>query len=251
MIKTNFKIQIPDRVYNKVIYWVKKSSVEISGFGTVVYFPKESTFVIQDAILLKQENGAAHTDIDPASLGKAMYELHQRNAPGELKWWWHSHVNMQTFWSGTDENTIKDLGKNGWIIATVFNKREEQRSAFSCTADIPLLGKSDYFADQLSFEKITYEDKTLIKAWDDEFDLNVKEIKYPIVWKKKDDAIVKEVKIIDDWDAITEEAALLKMTPLEYSKILDGGTEKELAELNRKLTDIYVNMSWSDHYGNN
>ena len=36
---------------------------------------------------------------------------------------------MGVFWSGTDHQAIEQIGKNGWVLATVFNKKAEQRTA--------------------------------------------------------------------------------------------------------------------------
>lgn len=121
------KIMIPCHVFEKIMFWVDKADFEVSGFGKAVF--DGTNFQVLDAILLKQTGSGTHTDIDPLSLSKVQYEL--RETPGELRFWWHSHVNMNTFMSGTDQTTLKELGSQGWAIATVFNKRREVTSALS------------------------------------------------------------------------------------------------------------------------
>lgn len=122
------KILIPRLVYDKVMYWVNKADFEVSGFGKVTYNIETDEYTVTDAFLLKQEGGAAHTDIDPESLGRLMYE--SKDAPGDLNWWWHSHVRMQAFWSGTDKETIKKIGMRGYCVATVFNQMHQTQSAY-------------------------------------------------------------------------------------------------------------------------
>lgn len=122
------RMKIPHTVYEKVMYWVNRADFEVSGFGKVTYDPSDNSYTVTDAFLLKQEGGAAHTDIDPASLGKLMFE--SKDAPGDLNWWWHSHVKMAAFWSQTDKDTIMSIGKKGYCVATVFNQREETKSAY-------------------------------------------------------------------------------------------------------------------------
>lgn len=128
------KLYIPQEVWDKVLFWVRHKDMEVSGFGKIKYVPEAQRFEVVDAYLLDQVGGSAHTDIDDASLSRLMYEA--RTVEGELSWWWHSHVKMPVFWSGTDTSTIKDLGKNGWIVASVFNQREEVRSALCYAVDV-------------------------------------------------------------------------------------------------------------------
>lgn len=122
------KILFTRKAHDKINYWVQKSEVEISGFGLVKYDKPSLTFIVTDAFLLEQTCGAAHTDIEAQSLSKLMFKT--KDAENQrLKLWWHSHVNMSAFWSGTDIATIKELGGQGWITATVFNKKGENKSA--------------------------------------------------------------------------------------------------------------------------
>ena len=53
-----------------------------------------------------------------------------REDEGDLTFWWHSHNSMAAFWSGTDHATIEDLGKNGYVVATVFNHKREYKTAY-------------------------------------------------------------------------------------------------------------------------
>jgi proteasome lid subunit RPN8/RPN11 len=123
---SSIKLIIPDEIYQKIIWWVRKATGECSGFGKVVY--KDGAFRVESAMLVKQSNSSAETEIDGGDLAKAMYDL--REAPGDLVWWWHSHVNMDVFWSSTDREAIEMVGAGGYCIATVFNKRCEYLSAY-------------------------------------------------------------------------------------------------------------------------
>lgn len=122
------ELQIPKLVHDKIMYWIDKTDQEVSGFGKILWNAEEKAFVVSDVWLVKQEVGAAHTDIDETAIGKLLYQT--KDMPGDLRFWWHSHVNMDVFWSGTDTETIKSLGSKGWIVASVFNKKREIRTAF-------------------------------------------------------------------------------------------------------------------------
>lgn len=177
----DYSVTIPRQIYDQIMHWIFKAGKnEISGFGTIKYDAEKKDFMVMKAILLKQENQASHTEIDPQSLMKAMYEL--RNAEGEMRWWWHSHVQMGVFWSGTDMDTIQDLGKNGWILATVFNQKHEKRSAFLTKSETnsALLGQQDQniFVDEIPTSIVSYYDTTMFDEWDEAFKTNVTEKKW-------------------------------------------------------------------------
>lgn len=167
----DYKLIIPREVFDKINHWVHKATRdEISGFGNIVVDHKEKTFEVIDAILLKQENAGSSTDIDAQSLSQAMYRM--RNTEGEMKWWWHSHVQMATFWSGTDMTTIEELGDNGWILATVFNQKNERRTAFF-TKSVSEFGDHEVFADEMTTVITSYYDQSLFDAWNKEYTDNV------------------------------------------------------------------------------
>jgi len=159
------KVEIEEDVYEKVMYWINKCSYEISGLGKVIYDEQRKCFKVIDAMLLKQENTSVTTEIDGAAISQAMYHL--RDTPGSLNWWWHSHVNFDVFWSGTDLKAIESLASNGWFLNTVFNKKEEMRTCYYQTAPFSI------FADNIQTSILQYVDEELAKEWDKEFDEKV------------------------------------------------------------------------------
>lgn len=127
-----YNVNLTDKANSKIKYWVGKCDKEVSGFGITIYDSTKKEFVVTDVFLIEQTVGAAHTDISPEGMAKLMYNT--RNEIGSLNFWWHSHVNMDVFWSGQDMETIMKLGSNGFIVASVFNKREEIRTAIAYVA---------------------------------------------------------------------------------------------------------------------
>jgi hypothetical protein len=156
--------------FRKIMYWTYKASEEVSGLGTVTYDSKEGAFRVHSAMLLPQLNGPTSTDIDEKAVQKAMFEL--RDAPGSMRFWWHSHVNMGTFWSGTDHDTIKQIGDHGWVLAMVVNKKNELRSAFY--GGKAMMGEFPLFIDELT-TNLEYG-AACEQAWADEFKLNVTDV---------------------------------------------------------------------------
>lgn len=229
------RFNIPRDVYDKIMYWVNKSSDEVSGFGTLTVNGEDITVV--DAFLLPQKVGGAHTDIDPEALSKLQYQCYRDKIEGELKWWWHSHVKMDVFWSGTDKETIKQLGEQGWIVATVFNQKNEQRSAFCAQVDVPMLGKKAYFVDELSVFYTNYYPAGATETWDKDFEECVTKNKYTPkyessllngfdYWERekytKGKRKLRDYTRATDQEKVKQEAKLLGMSIAEYTAICDG-----------------------------
>ncbi len=168
-------IEILPEVREKIMYWVEKCPREISGLGKVIH--NKGSMLITSAHLLNQENTAASTEIDAADVGRLEYET--RDEEGALNFWWHSHVDMDVYWSVTDMSTIHEFGDNGWCLAGVFNKKNEQRFA--------------YYQGGSSFYPPAWSDAIDVKirmgghkveSWDKEYDERVK-TPVPIVYNKQ------------------------------------------------------------------
>lgn len=172
----DLEILIDDLVYQEVMHYVNKSDFEVSGLGKVVVEKDGDSTVLRvtKVIILPQKNTSVHTELDPAAIGKAEYEL--RNEPGDLRWWWHSHVKMETFWSNEDLNTIAELSQHDWFCATVFNQEEDMRSAYAQAAPIRFMMD----------EVLTYSPrripKELTDRWDAQYTKNVQN--QPREWTK-------------------------------------------------------------------
>ena len=165
-------VQIDAMVYYKIMHWVQKENQEVSGLGMIEVDHETNTLRVVDAILLTQENTGSSTEIDAAAIGKAMHEFRQRAAPGMLKWWWHSHVNMPVFWSGTDVAAMKclaggDTDTPSWFVATVFNKKAEMLSAYVQNRPIKLVQTELPTAVKFQFKE------GLVSSWDEEYDSKV------------------------------------------------------------------------------
>ena len=153
-------------VYQKVMYWVDRADTEVSGLGAIEIIDGVPTVI--DVILLDQECTGVETELDPEAICKALYAYEKSGKPGDIRWWWHSHVNMDVFWSGTDYAAIEQLGKSGWFLSTVFNKKRELRTAFYGTSPMKL------FVDSIMTTIHQQIPQELINAWDLEFKEKVK-----------------------------------------------------------------------------
>jgi hypothetical protein len=145
-----YNINITAKANDKIQFWVNRAIGEVGGMGIGTYDAATKSFTVTDAFLIEQTVGGAHTDLTAEGMGKLMFQTARME--GDLCFWWHSHSNMPVFWSGTDQETILKLGANGFIFASVFNKKDEVRSACAFTATSALNdGKQEIvFLDDIS-----------------------------------------------------------------------------------------------------
>ena len=136
---SKLRVIISPKAHAKISTWVKECPIECSGVGKALRLA-DGAFLITEALLLKQEGTSVTTRLDPADIGKAMFET--KDSEGELTWWWHSHVDMEAFWSGTDLTTINELSDKGYCLATVFNRAGDMLSAYEQSGH-------EYFPDVL------------------------------------------------------------------------------------------------------
>lgn len=169
------EVVIDQLVYQKIMHWVNKSNYEVSGLGKVVL--EGGRYRVVDVMLLPQKNGSTHTDIEGDVVGKAMYEL--RETPGHLNFWWHSHVNMSVFWSGTDMDTIRKIGEGGWFLSTVFNKKQEMKSSLyvnNAFVNPELFKDKAVFIDDLPTNILNAISPELLAMWDRDYETNVENV---------------------------------------------------------------------------
>lgn len=122
-------LYIPMDIHSQVMSYVMACDIEISGKGQVL--PYKDGFMVTKVYLPKQECTGVTTEIDAASMGKVEYEAVLNEDQGELIWWWHSHVDMETRFSSVDLTTIKGESADGArMIATVFNKSFDMNTAY-------------------------------------------------------------------------------------------------------------------------
>jgi hypothetical protein len=239
-------VQIDEEVYAKVMHWINKAPGEVSGLGKVQLV--DGIFMVTSAILLKQENTSTTTEIDASAIGKAMFLL--KDEPGHLNWWWHSHVNMGVFWSGTDIDAIKDIGKNGWCLATVFNKKEDVKSAYYQKGSDFM---PEVFADDIETEHTYIATEGEIEDWNSEYDENVKTKPYTPPKARAYTGQTKANIYVPPWATEFHNPFTAEIPSHREDSYKDFGIRKELDRISGKYDDDveedYINPFASDESG--
>ncbi len=121
------KVKITKEAHQKLRYFTELCHTEISGLGKVKEMP--GFLEIYDIEIFEQRVSGAHSNLDPDVL--AMF-LHEKFVAGEsvkdYKVWWHSHVNMEAYFSPTDISTIEMSSEFPYLVSIVTNKRGEDRA---------------------------------------------------------------------------------------------------------------------------
>ncbi len=175
------KLIFPIKQYQKLRTYVNATEYEISGLGKVK--KDGENFVIEEVRLFRQKATMGNTILDKRDLGKFYDEL-VRNGEDLRNWklWFHSHCDMEAFWSSVDVKTIEDfdneMAQDNWMISLVTNKsgktliRIDIFQPIRCTID------------DIDFD-IDFEDKELEEATLDEITEKV-EIYVPFQTKNRE-----------------------------------------------------------------
>ena len=158
-----FKVNIPQKLYAKIMYFVDKSSIEISMMARIKH-DEENSMTITNVYLVEQENSSAETEMSDAAIAKLLYST--RNDEGMLNCWIHSHVNMGVFWSGTDHAAMRQIGGNGYCVSLVFNKKRDVKCAYYQGKDS---FKPAVFADNIEVKIVEDIHADVYKSWEKEY----------------------------------------------------------------------------------
>ena len=118
------KLQLTREQHAEIMEYVKQCPDEIGGLGTV-FFDDNGTAHVEHLFMVKQEVHGTTCELDPADINRVMFEAFEKNAEGQLCFWWHSHVHMGVSPSGQDDKTMAQIGNAGFAVAMIINKRGE------------------------------------------------------------------------------------------------------------------------------
>ncbi|MBI4142969.1 hypothetical protein HY480_03790 [Candidatus Uhrbacteria bacterium] len=119
-------IEITEAALRKIYAYIHGFPLEISGFGRIAEV-RPGVFRITDAFLVRQDHASgAHVTITEGFAEFCAAELTADRSIEDVRFWWHSHVDMEAFWSATDDGTASTIGTD-WLVSFVGNKRHEFR----------------------------------------------------------------------------------------------------------------------------
>ena len=130
---------IPLASYQKIMAYAEIATGEITGFADVDYNTEKKALVVGEVYLLEQEAAAAHVEMNEEIVADFNLQMVKKGLTQLPRLWWHSHVDMETFFSGTDDDTILDLKNDSFMVALVVNKKRKMHALLNFCAPIPLI----------------------------------------------------------------------------------------------------------------
>ena len=145
-IKPSTSLHIPLIIEQKIDAYINAVDGEISGMGKLSYDKETHTFTVEDIKIFKQECTATTTKLDESALAKFLTELVKSGEnPADWFLWWHSHVDMKAYFSGTDTDTIETSKEYATLLSLVVNRagdkvaRLDTHSPYRMTEDVDVL----------------------------------------------------------------------------------------------------------------
>ena len=156
------KILFTKEAWDKIHLYIEHCPNEISGLGAAKF--DGDNIIINDIGIWKQECGPAETEvIDHESVVTLAAEMIAKgHSMEELCVWWHSHANIDSFFSATDHNCIEKWINNKFLVAVVGNKKGKYKGMVAIKQPIPC--HIDDIEVGLATEEIDISQAEVIKA---------------------------------------------------------------------------------------
>jgi len=122
-------LYFPENSWKKLFAYADIASGEISGLGKITLHENGTDFIVNDIFLLEQVSGVGSTNLNPDSVAKFITDLIVAGEnPADVKLWFHSHGNIDVFWSSTDNTTIQGFSDASYMLSIVVNKRFQHKA---------------------------------------------------------------------------------------------------------------------------
>jgi len=126
---------------------------EVGCFGYVTLHPDKQLAYVDDLFLVPQAASAAEVDFIKDGLPYAVEKAVADDRLDDLRFCIHSHGEIGTMWSGTDEKMIATMGVNAdWFVSCVTNRKGSMRGRIDVFRFDPL-GEYHFKLDELRMYK--------------------------------------------------------------------------------------------------
>lgn len=141
----DFRVVFTWEAWEKINAYIRFASGEVSGLGRIRLEADRWTVTVLDVYLWKQECTVGTTEvIDHEAVFSLVERLKKEGVnPSELGLWWHSHANMDAFFSGIDDTTIDEWINDSFLVAVVGNKAGKYKAKIAIKAPIPCILTAD------------------------------------------------------------------------------------------------------------
>lgn len=121
----SYTLRIDWEPYQKLQAYASVAKGEIGGLGRVTIDEKKGELLITEVFLIEQEASSAECELSAEGVAQLYSDLITEGKDvDDIMLWWHSHGEMKSFFSGTDDTTINEW-PGDWIVGLVINKKDE------------------------------------------------------------------------------------------------------------------------------
>lgn len=123
--KDPIEIHIEKHCWQRMHGWCQAANTEVGGNGLAKW--EGNIIRVYDVFLPKQYCTGAYTELDDRANSKLQGKLMDRGQNmDDFRFWWHTHYNFNTFWSGTDDDNAQRLLRmnESWQLSLVINQKE-------------------------------------------------------------------------------------------------------------------------------
>lgn len=161
------RVRILEAAWKRLMAYILACPTEVGGLGAVE--EREGELVVTDVFLIDQVATGDDFELDPGAQAAFINDWIRRGRDvSELKFWWHSHVDMDTFWSVVDENTMRRLAGDAYVVSLVGNRRREHRTCLTVMKPVRIV------VDNIVIDVIEALDQDLLDAAREEIGDKVK-----------------------------------------------------------------------------
>ena len=138
-IAKDLSVVLTKDAFEQLFGWAYSTSREISCLGSVLR--DGNRFIIDRFYLLKQSGSSTGTELDQSAIAELVEKLITEGKLEEakrIKCWAHSHPNMGTFWSKTDDDTCRLLAVD-FLISIVVSNNFTLRCRIDIATPVPVV----------------------------------------------------------------------------------------------------------------
>ena len=177
----NQEFYISQKDWDKIQHYSQQAydshKAEIGGM-LVAIEDKDGDWQLKDPVILKQEVSGSNCVLDKDDLALYYTKVGTKLKKKNFRFvWWHSHHNMDAFWSHTDLTAIKEYSDGDFSFALVVNLKEEYKLRVSVWKPIEVHEDVEL--------TIIGRDKKIPQKIQDEVEEKCSSITYATGWKGK------------------------------------------------------------------
>jgi len=121
----SYTLRIDWEPYQKLQAYTSVAKGEIGGLGRVSIDEKKGELTITEVFLIEQEASTAECELSAEGVAQLYSDLITEGKDvDDIMLWWHSHGDMKSFFSKTDDETMNEWPGH-WIVGLVINKKDE------------------------------------------------------------------------------------------------------------------------------